>query len=548
MKTLSEAMREVRAQAARDEGKILDAILHSSSDHIANLLTVEPWLSAQPKIQDELFDELISSGQRTRLPTIEKAKVSFSFDADREEASRWAEKEAGLLIVEIVDQQRNVVRDYVARSELGEFTPQQVARGLRDTIGLTEQQAGWVENFRERQIADRMADGISRQQAYADSERATERYHDRIHRYRTETIARTEILRANTEGRKEAWQQGIEEGFIDPSWRKQWQTGQDERVCDICAPLDGETAPVMGDFPGGDPPAHPNCRCTLNLVPEEEPTDFNNLTDDELQALLDDLIDEEPLDDLLPSEDLSIDERIAQLTAERQPIVAALLEHDYGREILSPENYQALIEQQKPMWEELQALKQQKLEAERAPSIRPTEDGVSTYERIADIEYSDEQKAAFQEWTGDGYRRVQGALYGEGSLRGIDPEVRSVIDNLDSAMEPIPRGTPLYRGQTQGLENLAIGSTYSTGSYVSTTTDPVTAGAFSKSAGQVAGELREGDTPTIMRISTSRARGAVVPNSSEYEVVLARKTEMRVVGITQEQIQGISFRIIEMEA
>ena len=293
MRILGEAMREVRAQVIRDEGKILDAVMHSGLDKIANLVTVEPWLEAQPALQEELLAELISGGQRVKLPAMQKATMSFGFDATRPEAARWAEKEAGQLIVEVVEEQRQVVRGYVSSALMGEYTPQQVARGLRSTIGLTQQQAGWVENFRQRQIDQRMGAGRSFDQAFAESEKATQQYHDRIHKYRTETIARTEILRASAEGRKEAWQQGVEEGFIDPSWVKTWSTEQDARTCDECGPLDGETAPVLGDFPWGDPPLHPNCRCTLLLdEPQEEGEDFSALSDDELEALIFDLMDE----------------------------------------------------------------------------------------------------------------------------------------------------------------------------------------------------------------------------------------------------------------
>lgn len=293
MRILSNAMSEVRAQVTRDEGKILDAVQHSSADKIANLITVEPWLEAQPKIEEELFAELRSAGQRVKLPSMQKATVSFRFDATRPEAARWAAKEAGTLIVEVVQDQVNVVREYVSRAEMGEFTPQQVARGLRDTIGLTSQQSEWVRNFRDRRILDLMNQGRSFDEAFSASETATQRYHDRIHKYRTETIARTEILRASNEGRKEAWTQGVEEGFIDPSWVKRWSTEFDNRTCEECAPLDGETAPVLGDFAWGDPPLHPNCRCTL-LLEEPEPTeDFADLSDDELESLIFDLMDEE---------------------------------------------------------------------------------------------------------------------------------------------------------------------------------------------------------------------------------------------------------------
>ena len=44
-----------------------------------------------------------------------------------------------------------------------------------------------------------------------------------------------------------------------------WQTGNDELVCDVCGPLNGQTVRKGSTFDGGlMPPAHPNCRCWLS--------------------------------------------------------------------------------------------------------------------------------------------------------------------------------------------------------------------------------------------------------------------------------------------
>jgi hypothetical protein len=292
MRLYSKAMKEVRDEVIRDEGKILDAIMHRPIETVVNLVPVDPWLAMQRDLQDELLAELIASGQAVKLPKIQKATISYRFDAERPEAAAWAEKEAGRLIVEVTQDQVNTVREYVRAASMGDYTPREVAAGLRDTIGLTTQQAGWVENFRAREIERLQTErGMSPSQAYEASERATSRYHDRIHRYRTETIARTEILRASHEGRRESWQQGIEQGFISPYAEKQWVTELDGRECEICGPLDGETVGINADFSQGEPPIHPNCRCTVILIPESVDADLEGLTDDALEALIDDLLD-----------------------------------------------------------------------------------------------------------------------------------------------------------------------------------------------------------------------------------------------------------------
>jgi hypothetical protein len=46
-------------------------------------------------------------------------------------------------------------------------------------------------------------------------------------------------------------------------------TADDERVCPVCAPLDGEL--VNGADVATFPPLHTNCRCWLELAQCEEP-------------------------------------------------------------------------------------------------------------------------------------------------------------------------------------------------------------------------------------------------------------------------------------
>ncbi len=75
---------------------------------------------------------------------------------------------------------------------------------------------------------------------------------------RAALIAATEVTRAFAEGNQETWRQS---GVVDGV---RWMTAQDELVCTICAPLDGETSDLSKGFDG--PPAHPNCRCYLQPV------------------------------------------------------------------------------------------------------------------------------------------------------------------------------------------------------------------------------------------------------------------------------------------
>ena len=77
-------------------------------------------------------------------------------------------------------------------------------------------------------------------------------------KWRLNTIARTEVIRASNFGRFEAWKKsGVVVG-------KEWVTAFDDRTCPECASMDGDQAPLEKPFRNGVlmPPAHPNCRCT----------------------------------------------------------------------------------------------------------------------------------------------------------------------------------------------------------------------------------------------------------------------------------------------
>jgi len=89
-------------------------------------------------------------------------------------------------------------------------------------------------------------------------------------------IAGTEVTAAYAEGNTQAGLELASE-FPELVVLKVWHTERDERVCDICEPMDEQLAAggVDGEFKGGDgelyqdPPAHPNCRCWTTIETAE---------------------------------------------------------------------------------------------------------------------------------------------------------------------------------------------------------------------------------------------------------------------------------------
>lgn len=83
---------------------------------------------------------------------------------------------------------------------------------------------------------------------------------------RAERVAVTEITRVYALGNQVAGEQLASE-FPGVRVVKTWITNNDDRVCDICGPLDGVEVGIDEAFQGGDgeyyenPPAHVFCRC-----------------------------------------------------------------------------------------------------------------------------------------------------------------------------------------------------------------------------------------------------------------------------------------------
>jgi SPP1 gp7 family putative phage head morphogenesis protein len=283
IQSLVRARREVESWIESNMTALMDAIAHRPWTTVADMIPDGPWYEFQEYMQGELLAEVVDAGFRATDGPVGKARtplLGYRFDATRPEASAWAAREAGSMVTEITTGQRTLIRDLISRGQMEGITVDQTARTIRQTVGLTTQQAGWVDNFYGRNLAQNIGAGMSPSQAAARASTATSRYHDRIHRYRAETIARTEIARAASQGRQFAWDQGIEQGFISGEAQKEWIAEAD--ACEICAPRNGQKHPAGKPWPDGDPPAHPNCRCDLLLIPEPVSGNFSQLSDAQL--------------------------------------------------------------------------------------------------------------------------------------------------------------------------------------------------------------------------------------------------------------------------
>lgn len=201
-------------------------------------------------VKDVLLDAMKSGAAASR------SGIDMKFDATNPEAVRWAEEHAAELVTDVTNGARDAIRAAVTDGVAGGLSRADVAKLVRASIGLTERDASAVIS-REVDLIERGIDP-------ADAVRRAGRYADKLTRSRARTIARTETMRASNEGQAQLWKQAQDAGLLTGRERKVWITAD---PCPICAALDGERVGLNEDFSiGSDPPAHPNCRCTVGIV------------------------------------------------------------------------------------------------------------------------------------------------------------------------------------------------------------------------------------------------------------------------------------------
>lgn len=221
--------------------------------------------------------------------------VVVDFDQVNARAVRIMQGERLRLIREFVAEQRLATRAALVDGIRRGLNPIEQARAFKQSIGLTSKQQLSVQRFRSllesgssealtRQLRDKRFDPTIRRSIRTKEplsriqvDRMVDRYNQRFVRFRANTIARTEALRAVHSGNDEAYRQAIDQGAVDKDQlQREWNDADDQRVRRSHVHLDGMVRGMDETFPGtfgelrfpGDPNAPASetvqCRCALS--------------------------------------------------------------------------------------------------------------------------------------------------------------------------------------------------------------------------------------------------------------------------------------------
>jgi hypothetical protein len=207
----------------------------------------------------QALQEAYLDGGRTITAAAPAFAARVALDGNAPRAVAWARDHVGGLITEIVEDQRNAIRQIITEQVDVGRGPREAARAVRGEIGITSQQAGFVSNARRqlenldagyftRARRDKSFDRLVRKAiaegkplAKADIDRITQRYSAKLLKYRAEVIARTESITALRAGRQEGIEQAIEQGAIRAdSVKKRWDATGDSRTRPDHVAMDGK--------------------------------------------------------------------------------------------------------------------------------------------------------------------------------------------------------------------------------------------------------------------------------------------------------------------
>lgn len=284
-----EALRKVRN--AVQEGELRDAVARGDVNAALRVLGIDKAMQTalHTDMALPLEDAFIDAGRATP-PTTLGASIGMRFDLTNPNTATFLRTYNFNLIRQLTDDTREGIRRVITDAFANGGHPYVQAALIRDSIGLTDNQAAAVDNFRAllvsrdrdaltRALRDRRHDrtldqalGEARTKDLTPEQIDTMvgRYRNRSIVSRAETIARTETMRASNAAQNMAWEQAADAGLLDrATLRRFWMVTPDDRLCPFCEAipeLNENGVPLGGFFhteqgPVPYPPLHPNCRC-----------------------------------------------------------------------------------------------------------------------------------------------------------------------------------------------------------------------------------------------------------------------------------------------
>ena len=241
---------------------------------VETLSVLDGWRVTKAQTQEpvSLYADVMSGVAIGTAEAVEGWVTSDDFAALRVQSPfvhQAAEQLAARLVTNVTDETRKAIREIIRQAWMDGIPPAESAKLVRDTVGLTARQASQLSAF-HRNV-----------QGQDNARKLVSDLSKRLLNDRAVMIARTETIFAANRGQQLAWQEMRAQGVLPSGFRQVWITTPDDRLCETCAPMSGQTVQLNQQFVssqrgvlpservaylGGtvtSPPLHPQCRCAL---------------------------------------------------------------------------------------------------------------------------------------------------------------------------------------------------------------------------------------------------------------------------------------------
>ena len=254
---------------ARDQNSLTDLTKLAIDGRLMEIIEQAATAGAE-SLANVINTIIIEAGQTVAAGMTTTFAQTVSFNLANSRAVRIMQANQLRLILGFVQEQRAATREALVDGIRRGLNPRDTARAFRDSLGLTQRQQQAVNNFRrlleqgsaealQRELRDRRFDPTIRRAVRGDTvltdeqiDKMVERYRERMIKFRSEVIARTEALRAVHEGTEESFRQAVDNGVIDPdNVVRTWLTARDTRVRDTHEAMNGQNQSIGVAFVSG---------------------------------------------------------------------------------------------------------------------------------------------------------------------------------------------------------------------------------------------------------------------------------------------------------
>ena len=260
MDDLLEAWEEIRSSIDMDA--FIGALAKGDLEAAIAVVERAPMDEALEPARQTLREALYVVGAAAAEEVAEALGVPFSFDVVNPAVIQELEQFGAGMVTNVSESTKAAIRAALVDSYSQGKSASKVAKEIRGLIGLTERDARLAVKRREELLS------MGFTEAQADAK--MEKWIAKKIAQRAELIANNELVYAANRGQEMVWEAAEKAGLlVRGETYRMWIASGDERTCDECQMMQGELAPLGGEYKNGfytPNDIHIACRCTEALV------------------------------------------------------------------------------------------------------------------------------------------------------------------------------------------------------------------------------------------------------------------------------------------